>query len=66
MDTPYKAINLILNNSDSVEETIEEIELLNEKRKDLTKYFFEESLLNINEKDNIIFYHSTEITHGII
>ncbi|MFA5916753.1 MAG: single-stranded-DNA-specific exonuclease RecJ [Candidatus Gracilibacteria bacterium] len=66
MDTPYKAINLILNNSDSVEETIEEIELLNEKRKDLTKYFFEESLLNINENDNIIFYHSTEITHGII
>jgi single-stranded DNA-specific DHH superfamily exonuclease len=63
MDTPYKAINLILNNSDSVEETIEEIELLNEKRKELTKYFFEESLLDINEKDNIIFYHSTEITH---
>jgi single-stranded DNA-specific DHH superfamily exonuclease len=63
MDTPYKAISLILNNSDSVEETIEEIELLNDNRKRLTSQFFELALENINSEDNIIFYDSKEITH---
>ncbi|NDK07759.1 single-stranded-DNA-specific exonuclease RecJ [Candidatus Gracilibacteria bacterium] len=66
MDTPYKAINLILNNSDSVEETIQEIELLNDNRKQLTFDFFEKALENINSEDNIIFYDSKDITHGII
>ena len=66
MDTPYKAINLILNNSDSVEETIQEIELLNDNRKQLTSDFFEKALENINTEDNIIFYESKEITHWII
>lgn len=66
MDTPYKAISLILNNSDSVEETIEEIELLNDNRKRLTSQFFELALENINSEDNIIFYDSKEITHWII
>nr|MDD3720607.1 single-stranded-DNA-specific exonuclease RecJ [Candidatus Gracilibacteria bacterium] len=66
LDTPYKAVNLILNNSDSVEETIEEIENLNNSRKVLTTKFVNLALENINPNDNIIFYHSTEITHGII
>lgn len=66
LDTPYKAVNLILNNSDSVEETIEEIENLNNSRKVLTTKFVNLALENINPNDNIIFYHSTEITHWII
>lgn len=66
MDTPYKALNLILNNWDSLEETINEIEYLNEKRKTSTKIFLEKALENVNIKDNIIFYHSSEIEHWII
>lgn len=66
MDTPNKAINLILNNSDSVENTIDEIEILNEMRKKLTLKYFELALENINRDDNIIFFESKDITHGII
>jgi hypothetical protein len=44
MDTPYKALNLILNNSDSVNHTLNEIEMLNDKRKVLTKDFTEDAL----------------------
>jgi len=63
MDTPYKAVNLILNNADSVYETVAEIELLNEKRKSLSKDFTEDALKNINRNDNIIFYVSKSIEH---
>jgi single-stranded-DNA-specific exonuclease len=66
MDSPYKAVNLILNNSDWVYDTISEIEVLNEKRKALTKDFVEEALKNVNRNDNIIFYDSDKIEHGII
>lgn len=66
MDTPYKAVNLLLNQEDSVIETLEEIERLNDKRRKLTHMFFEEALENINTSDNLIFYHSPKIEHGII
>lgn len=66
LDTPYKAVNLILNNSDSVYDTLDEIEILNDRRRKLTHKFFDDALEKINPKDNIIFYHSTEITHWII
>ncbi len=66
MDCPTKAVNLILNNSDSVEKTLREIEELNEKRKYLTKQFIEEAESKINKKDNLIFYISKDIPHGIM
>lgn len=66
LDTPYKAVNLILNNWDSVEETIKEIEILNEKRRKLTYKYYDLALENINIEDNIIFYESDEINHWII
>lgn len=66
MDTPYKAVNLILNNSSSLEDTIRDIEKLNEKRKECTKVFFDDALENINRDDNIIFYSSSKIEHWII
>ncbi|MBB1564804.1 single-stranded-DNA-specific exonuclease RecJ [Candidatus Gracilibacteria bacterium] len=66
MDTPYKAVNLILNNGDSVEKTISEIEKLNEKRKYFTKEFVTDALNKVNTENNIIFYVSPAIEHGII
>lgn len=66
LDTPYKAVNLILNNSDKIDEIIYEIEEINNKRKDLTKVFYEDALTKINETNNIIFYDSREIEHWII
>ena len=66
MDSPYKAVNLILNNGDSLNKTIAEIEQLNEQRKYLTKEFTNDALNKVNSKDNIIFYVSPAIEHGII
>jgi single-stranded-DNA-specific exonuclease len=66
MDTPYKAVNLILNNSDGVDKTIADIEKLNEQRKFLTKQFNEDALGKVNKEDNLLFYISPAIEHGII
>ena len=66
MDSPYKAVNLILNNWESLNKTLAEIEGLNEKRKFLTKQFVDEALVTVNKKDNMLFYYSTAIDHWII
>jgi len=66
MDTAYKAVNLILNQTDSVEKTLREIEDLNEKRKFLTKQFVEEAESKINKTDNLLFYISKDVPHGIM
>jgi len=66
LDTPYKAINLILNNWDKIDSIINEIENINNKRKELTKIFTNDALSKINPKNNIIFYDSKEIEHWII
>lgn len=66
MDTPYKAVNLILNNWESVNRNIMEIEKLNERRKYLTRQFYADALSHIKLDDNIIFYISPAIDHWII
>lgn len=66
MDSPYKAVNLILNNSDTLDKTISEIERLNEQRKYLTKEYLNNALNKINKNDNLIFYISKSIDHWII
>lgn len=66
LDTPYKAVNLILNNGGKIDEIILDIENINNKRKELTKTFFQDALEKIDTKNNVIFYHSEKIEHGII
>lgn len=66
LDTPYKAVNLILNNSESIDEVIMDIENINNKRKELTKTFYQDALETIDVSHNVIFYHSEYIEHGII
>ncbi len=66
LDTPYKAVNLILNNGDKIDEIFAEIEEINDKRKELTRLFTDDAMGKIDEKNNIIFYHSAQIEHGII
>lgn len=66
MDTPYTALNLILNGSESLNKTLKKIEELNEKRKYLTKEFCDDAMNKINKQDNIIFYISPSIEHWII
>lgn len=66
LDTPYKAVNLILNNSDKIDEIIFEIEEINNKRKDLTKLYTQDAMDKIDSNNNIIFYDSREIEHWII
>ncbi len=66
MDTPYKAVNLILNNGHTLDETLRDIEELNEKRKFLTKEFTNDALNKVKTKNNILFYESKDIEHWII
>ncbi|MDD3145412.1 MAG: single-stranded-DNA-specific exonuclease RecJ [Candidatus Gracilibacteria bacterium] len=66
MDSAYKAVNLILNNTDSVFQTISEIEKLNEQRKFLTKEFSNDAINKVSKTDNLLFYISPAIEHGII
>jgi single-stranded-DNA-specific exonuclease len=66
MDTPYKAVNLLLNQEESVMDTLIDIENLNDKRRKLTHKFVDEALEVIDTSHNIIFYHSPHIEHGII
>ena len=66
MDSAYKAVNLILNNGDTLNKTLADIEQLNEKRKFLTKEFVTDAMNKINKNDNLLFYISPAIEHGII
>jgi single-stranded-DNA-specific exonuclease len=66
MDTPYKAVNLILNNGDTLPDTLREIEALNELRKSMTSEFVDYALEDVDPKNNIIIYSSEDISHGII
>ena len=58
MDSPYKAVNLILNNGKTLPDTLREIEALNELRKSKTSEFVEYALEDINPENNIIIYDS--------
>ena len=66
MDSAYKAVSLILNNTSTVNKTLIDIEKLNETRKYLTKEFTNDAMNKINREDNIIFYISPAIEHWII
>ncbi len=66
MDSAYKAVNLILNNSGSLEKTLREIEELNTLRKTKTLEFFSLAIHDVNPRDNIIIHSSQDIPHGVI
>lgn len=66
MWSAYQAVNLILNNEDSVNKTLREVEQLNDLRKHETKIFTEDAMSKIRREDNLLFYVSRDIPHGII
>lgn len=66
MDSAYKAVNLLLNNSSTINQTLMEIEKLNEMRKYQTKEFTNDALNKVNKQDNLLFYISPAIEHWII
>lgn len=66
MDTPVKALHLILDQKETLDQTLLDIEILNDKRKQLTTLFFEEAMMAVNPNDNILFYDSDTIEHWII
>jgi single-stranded-DNA-specific exonuclease len=66
MDTPYIAVNLILNNGPTLEDTLREIESLNELRKSRTSEYVDHALEDVDPQNNIIMYSSQDISHGII
>lgn len=66
LDSPYKAVNVILNNGTTLEESLSEIEKLNNDRKEKTKNSYVQALSVIDTSHNIILYTAKDIHHGII
>ena len=66
MDTPYKALSLLLAGEDRVDELLSDIETLNAKRKSSCEHFLIHALGQVNQNDPILFYESDSIEHGII
>ena len=66
MDTPYKALKVLLAWEKNLDEAMEEIENLNNKRKLSTEKFIKKAFEFIDSDKNVIFFDSTEIEHWII
>ncbi len=66
MDSPYKALKVLLTSEQNLDEIMEEIEDLNTKRKISTENFLKKAMEEINREGHVVFYDSTEIEHGII
>lgn len=62
LDTPYKGVNVILNNSEKIDEILLEVEEINNKRKVLTEKYYNISLEKINISDNVIFLIIMKLT----
>jgi len=66
MDSPYKALSLLLAGEDKLDPILAELEDLNTKRKTTTEHFVKHALEVVDRDRGILFYDSTEIEHGII
>lgn len=66
MDTPYKALHLLLNQEESVIDTLLDIENLNDKRKKMTQLFYEDAQEKVDTSHNLLFYSHDDVEHGII
>lgn len=66
MDSPYKALRVLLTWEKNLDEAIKEIENLNSKRKTSTEIFIKHATDNIDINKNVIFYESSDIWHWII
>ncbi|MDD2487062.1 MAG: single-stranded-DNA-specific exonuclease RecJ [Candidatus Gracilibacteria bacterium] len=66
MDSPYKALRVLLVGEQNLTEALEEIENLNAKRKISTEKFIKIASDSADIEKNAIFFDSTEIEHGII
>ncbi|MDD2892201.1 MAG: single-stranded-DNA-specific exonuclease RecJ [Candidatus Gracilibacteria bacterium] len=66
MDSPYKALSLLLAGEDKLDSILAELEDLNTKRKTTTEHFIKHALEVVDRDKGILFYDSTDIEHGII
>ncbi len=66
MDTPYKALSLLLASDDRVDALLAEIEDLNARRKSSTEHFLRHALEVTDPSEALAFYESDAIEHGII
>jgi single-stranded DNA-specific DHH superfamily exonuclease len=66
MDTPYKALQMLLAGEDKLDDVMSDIEDLNTKRKTVTDKFARHALANVDTARNILIYDSSDIEHGII
>lgn len=66
VDSPLKALKMLLASDDHMDEILTEIEDLNMKRRTSTEFFVTHALSVGNPSEAAVFYDSHEIEHGII
>lgn len=66
MDSPYKALSLLLAWEDKLDTILAELEDLNSKRKTTTEHFIKHALEVVDRDKWVLFYDSSDIEHGII
>ncbi len=66
MDTPYKALKVLLASESNLDEAISEIESLNEKRKTSTEKFAQLANRIVDSSKNVIIFDSPDIWHWVI
>jgi single-stranded-DNA-specific exonuclease len=66
MDSPYKALQVLLASEDRLDPIFAEIESLNTERKTSTEHFVLDALKMIDTTLPALFYDSTQVSHGIL
>jgi single-stranded-DNA-specific exonuclease len=66
MDSPLKALHWLLANDEHVDDWLEEVESLNDKRQEAVKKFSEDALMTVDPSAPILFYTHEDLEHGLI
>lgn len=66
MDSPYKALAMLLNADERLDETMAEIESFNEQRKLTTQAFAMHAVESVDSSHPVTLYLSDEIEHGVM
>ena len=66
LDTPYRALKMLLASEKNIDKILREIEELNNERKEITNTFLEQALSEIDIKKPVIIWYNENISHWII
>lgn len=66
MDTPLTALRWLLASEETCDNFLEEIEKLNNDRREIVQDFVQKALSEVNSKNPILFFLDKNLEHGLI